>query len=167
MKSTAGSVGLGYWVEFLVSGDGGSMPVWGSRTGKEPHGERGTFFVTDKWRKLWLIYSLTLFSECWCLNLKQGAFLCVICWCYQLLIFVNVCACGTFVELYWQDKSEVLGERPVLMLLCSPQTPNGLTRNRAWVSEVSGQRLTAWAMARPAEKDDVANLGVDGRMTLK
>ena len=78
----------------FVNGDGGSRPDWGIRTGKETHRHRGTIFVTTEWRRLWVIYSLTLFSEFWCLNLKEDGFLCVIYWCCQLLILVNMCVCA-------------------------------------------------------------------------
>jgi hypothetical protein len=43
-----------------------------------------------------------------------------------------------------------LGEKPVPVPLCPPQNPQGLTRDRTRASEVEGQRLTAWAMARPS-----------------
>jgi hypothetical protein len=33
--------------------------------------------------------------------------------------------------------------------LCPPQIPHGATRDRTQASAVRGQRLTAWAMARP------------------
>jgi hypothetical protein len=42
-----------------------------------------------------------------------------------------------------------LGEKPVPVPLCPPQTPHGLTRDRTRASAVEGRRLTAWAMARP------------------
>jgi hypothetical protein len=35
------------------------------------------------------------------------------------------------------------GEKPVPVLLCPPQTPNGLTRDRTRASAVRGRRLTA------------------------
>jgi hypothetical protein len=55
---------------------------------------------------------------------------------------------GPPVEWNWQGKTEVLGEKPV-PVLCPPQTPHGLTRDRTRASAVGGRRLTAWAMARP------------------
>jgi hypothetical protein len=42
-----------------------------------------------------------------------------------------------------------LGEKPVPVPLCPPQTPHGLIRDRTRASAVEGRRLTAWAMARP------------------
>jgi hypothetical protein len=42
-----------------------------------------------------------------------------------------------------------LGEKPVPVPLCPPQTPRGLTRDRTRASAVEGRRLTASAMARP------------------
>jgi hypothetical protein len=42
-----------------------------------------------------------------------------------------------------------LGEKPVPVPLCPPQTPHALTRDRTRASAVKSRRLTAWAMARP------------------
>jgi hypothetical protein len=53
------------------------------------------------------------------------------------------------VECYWQGKTEEVGENPVLVLLCPLHIPHGLSRVRIRASSVRGQRLTAWAMARP------------------
>jgi hypothetical protein len=53
------------------------------------------------------------------------------------------------VELYWRAKAEELGDKPVPVPLCPPQTPDGLTRARTRASAVRGRRLTAWAMVRP------------------
>jgi hypothetical protein len=50
------------------------------------------------------------------------------------------------VEWYWQEKTEELGEKPVPVPLCPPQTPHGLTRARTRVSAVRGRRLTTWAL---------------------
>jgi hypothetical protein len=47
--------------------------------------------------------------------------------------------------VYWQGKTEELGEKPVPVPLGPPQSPHGLTR----ASAVRGRRLTTWAMARP------------------
>jgi hypothetical protein len=44
-----------------------------------------------------------------------------------------------------------LGEKPVPVPLCPPQTPHGLARDRTRASTVRGRRLTAWAMARPKQ----------------
>jgi hypothetical protein len=54
------------------------------------------------------------------------------------------------VEWNWQRKTKVLGVKPVPVSLRPPQIPHGLNRDRTWVSAVGGQRLTAWAIARPA-----------------
>jgi hypothetical protein len=45
-----------------------------------------------------------------------------------------------------------LGEKPVPVLLCPPQTPHGLTRHRTRASAVRGRRLNSSAMARPLSK---------------
>jgi hypothetical protein len=50
------------------------------------------------------------------------------------------------VELYWQGKTEELGEKPVPVPLCPPQIPHGLTWARTRASAVRGRRLTTWAM---------------------
>jgi hypothetical protein len=47
-------------------------------------------------------------------------------------------------------KNRQLGEKPVPVPLCPPQTPHGLTRDRTRASAVEVRRLTAWAMARPS-----------------
>jgi hypothetical protein len=67
-------------------------------------------------------------------------------WCF---IFTSN---GAPVELNWQGKTEVLGEKPVPVPLCPPQIPYGLTRDRTRASAVEGRRLTAWAMARPNDE---------------
>jgi hypothetical protein len=54
------------------------------------------------------------------------------------------------VELYWQGKTEELGEKPVPVPLCPPQIPHGLTPVRIRAPLVRGRRLTTWAMARPS-----------------
>jgi hypothetical protein len=52
------------------------------------------------------------------------------------------------IEWYWQGWTEYLGEKPIPVPLCPPQTPHGLTRT--WTRAcVSGWWLTAWAIARP------------------
>jgi hypothetical protein len=55
---------------------------------------------------------------------------------------------GATVEWYWQGKTKELEEKPVPVLLCLPQIPHELTRERTRASAVRGRRLTAWAMAR-------------------
>jgi hypothetical protein len=52
------------------------------------------------------------------------------------------------VQWNWQEKSEVLGEKPVPVPFRPPQIPHGLTRDRTRASAVGGRRLTASAMAR-------------------
>jgi hypothetical protein len=54
------------------------------------------------------------------------------------------------VELYWQGKTEELGENPVPVPLCPVQSPQRLTWARTRDSAVRGRRPTAWAMALPA-----------------
>jgi hypothetical protein len=66
-------------------------------------------------------------------------------WRAFLLLHFN----GALVEWNWQGKTEVLGEKPVPVPLCPPQIPHKLTWDRTRASAVRGQRLTAWAMARP------------------
>jgi hypothetical protein len=56
---------------------------------------------------------------------------------------------GAPVECNWQEKTEVLGKKPVPVPLCPPQIPHGPTRDRTWASAMRGRVLTAWAMARP------------------
>jgi hypothetical protein len=51
--------------------------------------------------------------------------------------------------IYWQGKTEELGNKPVPVPLCPLQIPHGLNRARTRASAVKGRRLTAWAMARP------------------
>jgi hypothetical protein len=51
--------------------------------------------------------------------------------------------------IYWQGKTEELGDKPVPVPLCSPQIPHGLTRAWTRASAVRGRRLTTWAMAWP------------------
>jgi hypothetical protein len=46
-----------------------------------------------------------------------------------------------------RGETDVLGEKPVTVPLCSPQTPHGLTCDRIEAFAVRGRRLTAWAMA--------------------
>jgi hypothetical protein len=67
-------------------------------------------------------------------------------------VFSFIPSNGVKVEWNWQGKAEVLGGKPVSVPLCPPQIPHGRTRNRNRASEVRGQRLTAWAMARPLRK---------------
>ena len=40
-------------------------------------------------------------------------------------------------------KTEVLGEKPVPVPLCTPQIPHGLTQDRTRASVVRGRQLTA------------------------
>jgi hypothetical protein len=54
--------------------------------------------------------------------------------------------------IYWQQKTEELGEKPVPLPLCPPQIPHGLTRARTRDSAVRGRRLTSWAIARPPSR---------------
>jgi len=53
-----------------------------------------------------------------------------------------------WVEWFWQGKTEILGENPVLVSLCPPQIPHILAWNRTRALAVRGRRLTAWATAR-------------------
>ena len=53
------------------------------------------------------------------------------------------------VELYWQRKADVSGEKSVPVPLCSPQISHGLAWDRTHGSAMRGGRLTAWFMTRP------------------
>jgi hypothetical protein len=55
---------------------------------------------------------------------------------------------GTMVEWYLQGKPKY-SEKTCPVPLCPPKIPHGLIRARTQASAVRGQRLTAWAMARP------------------
>jgi hypothetical protein len=69
---------------------------------------------------------------------------------WRWLVFVFVFPCnGAPMEWNWQGKPEIVREKPILMPLCWPQIPHGLSRDRTRASAVRGRRLTAWAMARP------------------
>ena len=72
--------------------------------------------------------------------------------CLEALLVFFVFPCNRApVELNWQEKIEVLGEKkPVPVPLYLPQIPHGLTRDRTRASAVRGRRLTVWAMARPS-----------------
>jgi hypothetical protein len=68
----------------------------------------------------------------------------------MMISFLFVFPCnGAPVEWNWQEKTKVLGEKPVAVPLCPPQIPYGLAHDRTRASAVRGRRLTAWAMARP------------------
>ena len=62
---------------------------------------------------------------------------------------------GAAVKWNWQGKTEVLGEKPVPVPLCSPQIPRGLTRDRTRASAVRGRRLN---VARPSYHSYHANI---------
>jgi hypothetical protein len=49
------------------------------------------------------------------------------------------------VELYWQGKTEEIGEKPVPVPLHPPQITHGLTRARTQASAVRGRRVTRCA----------------------
>jgi hypothetical protein len=51
--------------------------------------------------------------------------------------------------IYWERKTEELGEKPVPVPLCPAHIPHGLTPARTRASAVRGRRLMTWAMARP------------------
>jgi len=56
------------------------------------------------------------------------------------------------MEQWWNDIDRgkpKYSEKTCPVPLCPPQIPHGLTRARTRASAVRGQRLTAWAMARP------------------
>jgi hypothetical protein len=55
------------------------------------------------------------------------------------------------VEWHWQGNTKQLEEKPVPVPVCSPQIPHELT----WAPVLTGQWLTAWAIAWP-------NLGRQG-----
>ena len=50
---------------------------------------------------------------------------------------------GAMVEWYWQGKIEVLGEKPVPVLVCTPQIPNVHAWDRTRVFTKRVQRLLA------------------------
>jgi hypothetical protein len=54
----------------------------------------------------------------------------------------DIWAWRAMVELYWQGKTEEIGEKPVPM----SQIPRGPTRARTRASAVRGRRLTAWGI---------------------
>jgi len=56
---------------------------------------------------------------------------------------------GALVEWYWQEKSEVLGEKPVAVSLCPPQISHGLNWDRTHASALRCRRLTAQDMTGP------------------
>ena len=55
---------------------------------------------------------------------------------------------GALVELYWQGKTEVLGEKPFTGTLRSPQISHRLAWDRTWASAVRYQQLATWAIPR-------------------
>jgi len=57
----------------------------------------------------------------------------------------HVVGYSTLVTIQWQEKSDVLEEKPVPLTLCPPQIPPGLAWDRIRASAVTGRRLTAWA----------------------
>jgi hypothetical protein len=67
----------------------------------------------------------------------------------KMISFFSFPCNGAPVEWEWQGKTEILGETPIPVPRCLPQIPHGPIRDRTRASEVRGQRLTAWAMARP------------------
>jgi hypothetical protein len=67
----------------------------------------------------------------------------------SVFFFIFPCN-GAPMEWNWQGKNEVLGEKPVPLLLCSPQIPHGLTQDRTRACAMRGRRLTAWTMGRPS-----------------
>jgi hypothetical protein len=91
MKNTTRSVGLGCLIEFWLMGmEGlGLIEVVGP---ERKHMETVEPFYSGRMKET-MINLFSLFSEFWCLNLKEGGFVCVcvIHWCCQLLIFVTVC----------------------------------------------------------------------------
>jgi hypothetical protein len=46
----------------------------------------------------------------------------------MMIIFCPFPSNGAPVELNWQGKNEVFGEKPVTVPLCPPQIPHGLTQ---------------------------------------
>jgi hypothetical protein len=68
----------------------------------------------------------------------------------KMIIFCPFPSNGAPMEWNWQGKTEELGGKPILVPLCPPQIPHGLTRDRTRASH--RRRLTAWAMARPCER---------------
>jgi hypothetical protein len=57
----------------------------------------------------------------------------------------------SFFQVMEHRWNEIDRGKPVLVPLCPPQIPHGLTRDRTRVSVVGGRRLTAWATARQSD----------------
>jgi len=51
---------------------------------------------------------------------------------------------GAFVEWYWQDKTEVLGDKPAPVPLPVPQISHGLNWDRIRSSAMRGSDLPTW-----------------------
>jgi hypothetical protein len=86
----------------------------------------------------------------------------------KTIIFFLVLPCnGAPVEYNWQGKTEVLGEEPVPVLLCQPQIPHELTRDRTRASAVRGRRLTASDKARPAYMCVYSTLSFSSNVTFR
>jgi len=55
---------------------------------------------------------------------------------------------GALVHRYWRGKTELLGEKGVIVQLPPPQFAHRLSWDRKWVCLVRGWLPTAWAKAR-------------------
>jgi hypothetical protein len=96
------------------------------------------------------------------------AFCATLWWRWRWAVFYQVIQ---VMEHQWNEIDRgnwQVGEKPVPVPLCPPQTPHGLTRVRTRASVVRGRRLTAWAMARPTVGvyTDIHIKGIDTRTPL-
>jgi hypothetical protein len=66
-----------------------------------------------------------------------------------LFILHLIYECRATVEWYWQGKTEVLGEKPVIVSIRPPQILCRLAWAQTGASVVRGRQLTARAMAWP------------------
>jgi hypothetical protein len=62
---------------------------------------------------------------------------------------------GPLVEVYWQGKTDVLGEKLFAVIGCPPQIPHGLAKDRISLFAVRGWRLTASATAQSPQVSHV------------
>jgi hypothetical protein len=60
----------------------------------------------------------------------------------KTIIFCPFLSNGAPVESNLQGKTEVLGEKPVPVPLCSPQIPHGLTEDRTRSGRTAANRLS-------------------------
>jgi hypothetical protein len=73
---------------------------------------------------------------------------------------------GAPVEWNWQEKTEVLGEKPVPVPLRPPQIPHGLTWDRTRASAVGGRWLTGTARPK-CYSEELFEAGCNGHFKLR